>query len=66
MAKFFTLEEKQVQNIMKLFERKFNNEYVLIQSSNGFTDIAQYSDKYQNVRLCTVKSENLVTSNRIA
>lgn len=66
MAKFYTLEERQVKRILTLFERKFNNEYVLLADSNGFSDIAQYSEKYQNVRLCTVRSENLDKDNRIA
>lgn len=66
MSKFFNLEAEHVNSINKLVQNKRNNEYVVLQESNGFTDIAQWSDKYQNVRIITVRSANLDWTNRLA
>lgn len=65
MAKFFNLEESAITGINRLWQRKYNNEYVVLGQANGFTDIAQYSDKYQNIRIVTVRTENLDLSSRL-
>lgn len=66
MAKFFNLEAEHVNSINKLIKNKRNNEYVVLAESNGFADIAQWSDKYQNVRIITVRSANLDWTYRLA
>lgn len=65
MAHMFILNEKQVKLIQELLTNKFNNEYVLLNEGNGFADIAQYSEKYDNVRLVTVRNDRLTKIDRI-
>ena len=56
---FFILEPYQLQQIEKLFKEKINNSYVILTQSKGYCDIAQYSDKFQTVKLICVREENL-------
>lgn len=65
MAKFFTVQEDQVHRIGKLFENQREGEYVVLQQSNGFSDIAQYSEKYQAVKVITVPSNRLDWAKRL-
>lgn len=66
MAKFFNLEAEHINSINRLIQNKRDNEYVVLSEANGFTDIAQWSDKYQNVRIVTVRSVNLDWKYRLA
>lgn len=66
MAKFFNLEAEHINSINRLVANRRDNEYVVLAESNGFTDIAQWSDKYQNVRIVTVRSCNLDWTHRLA
>lgn len=66
MSHFFFIEENLLNPIGKLFVRKNDREYVVLAQSGGFTDIAQYCSKYQNVKVVTVRTENLDSSNRVA
>lgn len=66
MAKFFNIEEDVLVGINRLMQVKRDRLYVVLQEANGFTDIAQYSDKYQNIRIVTVPSDRLDKSNRLA
>lgn len=59
MAKFFNIEEKHMPGLSRLFRDKIDSQFIILGSANGFTDIAQYSTKYQNVRVITVRTENL-------
>ena len=56
---FFILELYQLEQIEKLFKERINNSYVILTSSKGYCDIAQYSDKFQTVKLICVREENL-------
>ena len=59
MTKFFNLEEEHVKKIYALTKLKNDNQYVVLQHGHRFSDIAQWSDKYQNVRIITVPTEKL-------
>lgn len=66
MAKFFNIEEDVLVGINRLMQVKHDGMFVVLQQSNGFTDIAQYSDKYQNIRIVTVPTDRLDESKRLA
>lgn len=66
MAKFFNIEEEALVSMNQLMRNKRDNEYVVLNSANGFTDIAQYSSKYQNLHLVTVRSDALDWTYRLA
>lgn len=66
MAKFFVVQVEQVEKLRNLVDRKIDGEYVVLQQSNGFTDIAQFSSKYQAVRIVTVPSGRLDWTLRLA
>ena len=66
MSKFVLVQEDDLRQMKRLFENARDNEYVLLQESNGFSDIAQYSDKYQALRIVTVVSKHLDWTNRLA
>lgn len=62
---FFFIEENHLPYILKLFSHKNNGEYVVLNESNGFSDIAQYSEKYENIRVITVPTNKLNVSDRL-
>lgn len=66
MAKFFTIQSDQIRQIEKLIHNARDNEYVVLQQSNGFSDIAQWSDKYQCVKVITVPTDRLDWTQRLA
>lgn len=59
MAKFFNIEGEQLARINRLYQRQVDGEYIILGQANGFTDIAQWSEKYMNIHIVTVRSENL-------
>lgn len=66
MSKFVLVQEDDLKQMRRLFDNARDNEYVLLSESNGFSDIAQYSDKYQAIRIVTVVSKHLDWTNRLA
>lgn len=65
MAHFIFLTEDQVNDIKTLFKNRFNNEYIVLNEGNGFSDIAQFSEKYDNVRLVTVRNDKLSKADKL-
>ena len=56
---FFLIQENQVKYLSILYMNKIDNQYYVIAESGKYSDIAQYSEKYDCVSIKTVLSENL-------
>ena len=59
MAKMFCVDENNVFQIGRLLKRQVDQEYIILSKWDKFADIAQWCDKYQNVRIITVPLERL-------
>ena len=59
MSHFFFIEEANMNLISDLFANRINDQYVILNQNNGYSDIVQYSEKYQNVKVVTVMTRNL-------
>lgn len=59
MQHIFAIQEKDLPKVKLLFSHKFDGEYFVLTQSNGFSDIAQWSDKYQNIKILTVPTDRL-------
>lgn len=62
---FFFIEENHLKGITELMRRKNDDEYIVIANSKGYSDIIQYSAKFQNLKVITCKSENLNRNNEL-
>lgn len=62
---FFFIEEEQVPYLNTLIKNKRDGQYVILAKSNGFCDIAQYSDKFANIKIITVKQESLKPNDKL-
>lgn len=56
----FLLNEEHLDKLYRLFDKKIDNDYVILSSNAVFTDIAQYCEKYQNVKFITVPTDRLL------
>lgn len=63
--KMYYIEDYQVGQICELFTRKNDNEYIVLCSNGQVSDIAQYTDKYQNVHIVSVPISKLDTTKRL-
>jgi len=63
---FFFLEDNHIALLSRLFRDCVDGAYFVLSSSRDFSDIAQYSEKYQNVKVITVRTDNLDERLRIA
>lgn len=59
MSKFFYIEEELIKSVNLLFRNKFDGQFVILSKGARFSDIAQWSDKYNNVRIVTVPNDKL-------
>lgn len=59
MSHMFFIQPEQYKKIEMLFRMKREGLYVVLSSANGFSDIAQWVDKYQNVKIVTVPTYKL-------
>ena len=59
MSHFFLVKENQVKYLSRLYENKIDGQYYILGSSGKYSDIAQYSIKYDCVSIKTVLTENL-------
>lgn len=59
MSHFFYIEEDKLPLLEKLFKNKTDGQFGVLNYGNNFVDIAQYSDKYQNVKIITVHESKL-------
>lgn len=65
MAKFTIIRRELVDELGMLYHMKVDNAYVVVEEFNEFSTIAQYSAKYDQVKLITVKTENLDKTKRL-
>lgn len=65
MSKFVIVSRQAVDEMLMLYRMKQDNVYSIIEENNGFSTIAQYSGKFDSVKIVTVKSENLDTTKRL-
>lgn len=65
MAKFTIISRDTVDELIMLYRMKIDNSYILVDQYNEYSTILQYSSKYDQVKMITVKSENLDQSKRL-
>ena len=59
MAQFTIIKRDVVDQLLMLYKMKVDNEYVVVEEFNGYSTIFQYSSKYDQVKMISVKTENL-------
>lgn len=59
MAKFTIIKRNIADQLIMLYNMKIDNLYIVCEEYNGFSTILQYSKKYDQVKMITVKSEDL-------
>lgn len=59
MSHMFFITGSHIEKINMLFRMKKEGQYVVLCESNGFSDIAQWSNQYQNVKIITVPTYKL-------
>lgn len=60
--KMYFLRPENIKQLEDLFLIRKDGTYYEIASHNGFVDIMQYSERYKDVHLVTVKREKLNAS----
>ena len=65
MAKFTIIKRELVDELNMLYSMKIDNSYVVVEEYNEFSTIFQYSKKYDQVKMITVKTENLDPTKRL-
>lgn len=59
MAQFTVLKQEELETINAINRMKINDAYVVLNEYNGYSTICQYSQKYDNFHIVSVKTENL-------
>ena len=59
MSKFVIIDKDTLYRLPRLLEAKIDNAYIILDESNGYADLAQYSAKYDNIKIVTVLADNL-------
>lgn len=59
MAKFTIIKRDIADQLIMLYNMKIDNLYIVCEKFNSFSTILQYSKKYDQVKMITVKSEDL-------
>ena len=59
MQHIYALKEHHLAKLKTLFVHKFEGEFFELSRANGFSEIAQWSDKYQNVKILSVPTDRL-------
>lgn len=65
IKKYFVIDETACKYIYKLLKDKIDMQYIRLNTGNGFSDIVQYSEKYQSCRVITVRNDKLNTDNEL-
>lgn len=55
----FSITEEKFKLLPLLISFKSDNEFVILKDDRDFCDIAQWSNKYQNIKILTVRKDNL-------
>lgn len=59
MAKFIVIDQEQLETINVINNLKMDNMYTVLDEYGEYSTIAQYSKKYDNFHIVSVKTENL-------
>ena len=59
MQHIFAITEKQLVAVNKIMRDKMEGEFCILSYGGTFCDIAQWSDKYQNVKILSVPTIKL-------
>lgn len=59
MQHIFCITEDKFRLLPLLIQYKSDKEFVILKDDNNFCDIAQWSNKYQNIKILTVRKDNL-------
>lgn len=59
MQHIFAITEKQLAAINEIMRNKMEGEFIILSFGGSFCDIAQWSDKYQNVKILSVPTIKL-------
>jgi len=62
---FFLIQDDQIRYLNMLYLNRIDNQFYVLNESGRYSDIAQYSEKYDCVSIKTVLSENLDRSKQI-
>lgn len=65
MKKFYIIPLNDVSKIKLLYSNRINNQYIILNYYEEYSDIAQYSLKYDMVTIKTVKTSNLDTTKEL-
>lgn len=65
MAKFTIIKRDTVDQLLMLYTMKEDNAYVVVDEFNEYSTIFQYSSKYDQVKMISVKTENLDPKKRL-
>lgn len=65
MKKFYIIPLNDVSKIKRLYSNRINNQYIVLNYYEEYSDIAQYSLKYDMVTIKTVKTSNLDTTKEL-
>lgn len=65
MAKFTIIKRDTVDQLLMLYTMKEDNAYVVVDEFNEYSTIFQYSSKYDQVKMISVKTENLDPTKRL-
>lgn len=65
MKKFYIIPLDDVSKIKRLYSNRINNQYIVLSYYEEYSDIAQYSLKYDMVSIKTVKTSNLDTTKEL-
>ena len=59
MQHIFAITDEHLKSVNKVAQNKRDGEFVILSYGGSFCDIAQWSDKYQNVKIITVPTSRL-------
>ena len=65
MQHIFAITDEHLEKVNKIARNKFDGEFVILSYGGTFCDIAQWSDKYQNVKIITVPTSRLDMSKAV-
>lgn len=59
MQHIFAITEDHLEKVIKIARSKQEGEFVILSYGGTFCDIAQWSNKYQNIKIVTVPTSKL-------
>lgn len=65
MAHMFIVKPRHLDGMKVLFEKCEDGQYIILDQNNGFADIAQYSLRYDTVKIVSVRADMLIKNNEL-